>query len=109
MFRFRRTLAAAAAAVLTLGMAACGGSSSSSSGTSGEGTGDASTLTLGVIVPVTTFSAQDMEFANQSPYGQAVYDTLLKAQPDGTIAPNLATEWAYNADNTVLTMTLRSD
>jgi peptide/nickel transport system substrate-binding protein len=110
MFRFSRTLAAATVAVLTLGVAACGGSSSSSSGTSGGGSGgDAATLTLGVITPVTTFSAQDMEFANQSPYGQAVYDTLLKAQPDGTIVPNLATEWAYNADNTVLTMTLRSD
>jgi peptide/nickel transport system substrate-binding protein len=109
MFRLRRTLAAATVAVLTLGVAACGGSSSSSSGTSGGGSGDASALTLGVIVPVTTFSAQDMEFANQSPYGQAVYDTLLKADPAGKIGPNLATEWAYNADNTVLTMTLRSD
>jgi peptide/nickel transport system substrate-binding protein len=38
-----------------------------------------------------------------------VYDTLLKAQPDGTIVANLATKWEYNADNTVLTMTLRDD
>ena len=110
MFRLRRTLAAAAVAVLTLGVAACGGSSSSSSGTSGGGSGgDASTLTLGLIVPATTFAAADMSFANESPYGQAVYDTLLKADPAGKILPNLATEWAYNADNTVLTMTLRSD
>jgi peptide/nickel transport system substrate-binding protein len=50
-----------------------------------------------------------MAFANESPYGQAVYDTLLKAQPDGKIVANLATDWTYNADNTVLTMTLRSD
>jgi peptide/nickel transport system substrate-binding protein len=50
-----------------------------------------------------------MQFANESPYGQAVYDTLLKAQPDGTIVASLATKWEYNADNTVLTLTLRDD
>ena len=62
-----------------------------------------------MIVPATTFSAADMNFANESPYGQAVYDTLLKADPDGKVIPSLATEWKYNADKTVLDMTLRSD
>jgi peptide/nickel transport system substrate-binding protein len=100
----------AAVAVLTLGVAACGGSSSSGGGgASGGGSGDAATLTLGLIAPATTFAAADMSFANESPYGQAVYDTLLKAQPDGTIVANLATKWEYNADNTVLTLTLRDD
>ena len=47
--------------------------------------------------------------ANESPYGQAVYDTLLRPTPDGTVGPSLATEWKYNDDKTVLTMTLRSD
>jgi peptide/nickel transport system substrate-binding protein len=110
MFRLRRTLAAATVAVMTLGVAACGGSSSGGGSTGGGGaSGDSGTLTLGLIVPATTFSAQDMSFANESPYGQAVYDTLLKADPTGKILPNLATDWSYNADNTVLTMTLRSD
>jgi peptide/nickel transport system substrate-binding protein len=41
---------------------------------------------------------------------QAVYDSLLKIGPDGAeLLPSLATKWSYNADNTVLTMTLRSD
>ena len=38
-----------------------------------------------------------------------MYDTLLHADPDGTVKPWLATEWSYNADNTVLTMKLRDD
>jgi peptide/nickel transport system substrate-binding protein len=50
-----------------------------------------------------------MNFANESPYGQAVYDTLLKEDPSGELIPSLATEWAYNDDNTVLTLTLRDD
>jgi peptide/nickel transport system substrate-binding protein len=50
-----------------------------------------------------------MNFANESPYGQAVYDTLMKADPDNKVLPSLATEWKYNADKTVLDLTLRSD
>ena len=49
-----------------------------------------------------------MNWANESPYGQAVYDTLLQASPSGTIQPDLATAWSYNADKTVLTLTLRT-
>jgi len=104
MFRRLPLAGIAATVALALAAAGCGGSSSG-----GSSSGGSKTLTLGLIVPATTFVAADMNFANESPYGQAVYDTLLKAQPDGTIVPNLATEWAYNADNTVLTMTLRSD
>ena len=109
MFRMKRAIAVVAVAAMTLGAAACGGSSSDSSSTGSGGSGDASTLTLGLVVPATTFAAADMAFANESPYGQAVYDTLLKADPTGKIMPSLATDWSYNADNTVLTMTLRSD
>ena len=38
-----------------------------------------------------------------------MFDTLLLATPEGTIEPWLATEWSYNEDNTVLTLTLRDD
>ena len=78
-------------------ISACGGSSGSSS-----------TLTLGVITPATTFEAPDMNWANESPYNQAVYDTLLQASPTGAIEPHLATAWSYNASKTVLTLTLRT-
>jgi len=101
MFRWKSLVAVAAVAALTL--TGCSASDSSS------GESDASTLTLGLIVPATTFEASGMNFANESPYGQAVYDTLLKEDPAGELLPSLATEWSYNADNTVLTLTLRDD
>jgi peptide/nickel transport system substrate-binding protein len=94
----------AATVVLALAAAGCGGSSSSGGGSKAGGT-----LNLGVILPASTFAAADMAFANESPYGQAVYDTLLKADPDGKILPSLATEWKYNDTKTVLDLTLRSD
>ncbi|MEB0002751.1 ABC transporter substrate-binding protein [Cryobacterium sp. 10S3] len=101
MFRWKSLTAAAA--VLALGLTGC--SATSTTTTSGAPT----TLTLGVIVPATTFSAADIAFANEAPYGQAVYDTLLKADPTGEVGPDLATKWEYNDTKTVLTLTLRDD
>ena len=49
-----------------------------------------------------------MNWGNESPYNQAVYDSLLQASPTGVIEPHLATAWSYNAAKTVLTMTLRT-
>jgi peptide/nickel transport system substrate-binding protein len=91
---------AAGAALALLGplaLTACGGPAGSSS-----------TLTLGVITPATTFEAPDMNWGNESPYNQAVYDSLVQASPTGVIEPHLATAWAYNAAKTVLTMTIRT-
>jgi peptide/nickel transport system substrate-binding protein len=102
MFRRKKWPGAAAGAALALlgplVLGACGSSSGSSS-----------TLTLGVITPATTFEAPDMNWANESPYNQAVYDSLLQASPTDAIEPHLATAWSYNAAKTVLTLTLRSD
>jgi peptide/nickel transport system substrate-binding protein len=100
MFRWKRLAATAVVAALALTGCSAGGSSSG---------GDSSTLTLGVLVPATTFEAQGINFANESPYGQAVYDTLLRATPEGEVEADLATEWSYNEDSTVLSLTLRDD
>ena len=100
MFRKKWPGAAAGVALALLAplvLGACGGSSGSSS-----------TLTLGVITPATTFEAPDMNWGNESPYNQAVYDSLVQASPTGVIEPHLATAWSYNAAKTVLTMTLRT-
>ena len=106
----RKSLAAVAAATaLVLAAAGCGGGGKTTTGGSSGGTSGGGTLTLGLIVPATTFSAQDMNFANESPYGQAVYDTLLKADPQGKLGPSLAKEWTYDAAKTTLKMTLRDD
>lgn len=67
------------------------------------------TLTLGTLMAPKTFAASDSDFANLAPFYQAVYDTLLRMNPDGTLVPMLATEWTYNADKTVLTLKLRDD
>ena len=100
MFRWKSLTAVAA--VVALSLTGCAADSTSSSDA-------ATTLTLGVVVPASTFAAADMNFATQTAYGQAVYDTLLKADPSGEVGPGLATEWSYNEDNTVLTLTLRDD
>ena len=122
-----RTLSAVAVAV-GLVASACGGDDDASdapsespaedSGTTGTSDGDATggavergdTLTVATpTTPVLGLSASASEFGNRNLYYQAVYDGLLRAEPDGTIVPWLATEWSYNDDNTVLTMTLRDD
>ncbi|MGA1836669.1 ABC transporter substrate-binding protein [Herbiconiux sp. 11R-BC] len=103
MFHWKKAVVIVTAAVLALTGCSAGGSGGSAGSSSGG------TLTLGLITPVSSFSAQGANWANQSPPMQAVYDSLLKAEADGTIVANLATDWSYNADNTVLDLTLRSD
>jgi peptide/nickel transport system substrate-binding protein len=110
MFRRKLLAVVAGVAAVALTLAGCGGGAKTTTGGSSAGTsGGGGTLTLGLIATAATFSAQDMEFANQSPYGQAVYDTLLKADPQGKIGPSLAKEWTYDATKTTLKMTLRDD
>ncbi|WP_456285355.1 ABC transporter substrate-binding protein [Microbacterium sp. JZ70] len=95
--------AAATLAVSALALTAC-------SGNGGGAGGETDTsLTLGAIAPPVTLDPAGAEWGNRAPYYQAVYDTLLYADTEGEIQPWLATEWSYNADNTVLTLTLRDD
>lgn len=107
MIRWKKAAAAAAIAVTTaLAVTACaGGSTDGGGGDSASG----GTLTLTAIASPTTFDPAGAEWGNRAPFYQAVYDTLLLATPEGTIEPWLATEWSYNDDNTVLTLTLRDD
>src|SRR3954469_11617352 len=109
MFKLKRgaVLAVATAAAVALAGCSSGGSGGTSGGDASGGSGG--TLTLGVQLAASTFAAKDSRWANESPYAQAVYDSLLKADPDGTVKPNLATKWEYNSDNTVLKLTLRDD
>ena len=105
-----RALAAALAAG-SIALAACGGSSSSGSDSGDAGSsGRGDTLTIGTIATlVNGLSASSSEAGNRISAFQALYDPLLRANPDGSLSPWLATEWSYNDDNTVLTLKLRDD
>jgi peptide/nickel transport system substrate-binding protein len=105
MFRWKAT--AATVAIAALALTGCAGGGTDSGGGADGGSGG--TLTLGAILAPTTFDPAGSEWGNRSPFYQAVYDTLLLATPEGTIEPWLATEWSYNEDSTVLTLTLRDD
>ncbi|WP_440152458.1 ABC transporter substrate-binding protein [Arthrobacter sp. SAFR-179] len=100
---FRPTRMAALAAAVALSLTGCGGGGESTAEHSSQ------TLTLGTLMAPKSFAAADSDFANVSPFYQAVYDTLLRMEPGGKLVPMLATEWKYNDDKTVLTLKLRDD
>ncbi|MFD0634311.1 ABC transporter substrate-binding protein [Catenulispora yoronensis] len=54
-----------------------------------------------------TLTAAGGQSGQYSPFFQTVYDPLLRAAPDGTVGPGLASAWQYNDDKTQLTLTLR--
>ncbi|MDR6906633.1 peptide/nickel transport system substrate-binding protein [Agromyces sp. 3263] len=65
------------------------------------------TLTIASIFDNNSFDRGALEIGNRVHYWMPVYDTLLVLDPDAQLQPNLATEWSYNDDNTVLSLTLR--
>lgn len=102
----RNVLAAAAlTAVSALTFTACGGGSGDSAG--GDAAGGAA-LTLGVLQEPASWDPAQAHVGHQLQPYQAVYDSLILRQPDGTLAPMLATEWGYTDDtNLVFQMKLR--
>jgi len=65
-------------------------------------------LVLGAILDVKSWDPSQADIGHLAPFYQAVYDTLILRTPDGKYKPNLATSWKLNADNTVMTLELRS-
>ncbi|MEN2742470.1 ABC transporter substrate-binding protein [Microbacterium sp. X-17] len=98
--KFPRAAAVSIIAAVALLVSGCAGAGASQSGTS-------ESLTLGAVVQPASLDAANASWGDRAPFYQAVYDTLLLAQPDGTLAPFLATSWEYNDDNTKLTLHLR--
>lgn len=102
--RFKK---AAVAATIAAGLVLAG---CSGGGGTSDGSKSAASLVVGNIIPPATFEARNLNWGNQSVYFQAVYDSLLKPSPNGKdVEANLATDWKYNEDKTVLTMKLRDD
>lgn len=108
MRRTSRLLAAVAAGALAVSLAACTGGSGGSDASDG-GSETAPLLTLGVYTEPTSFDPSAAQEGNYIPFYQAVYDTLIKREADGSLSPMLATEWSYDDDRTELTLTLRDD
>jgi len=106
MFRWKAT--AATIAIAALALTGCAGAGDDGSGASDSGRADRLTLTA-IIGPTSYDIGQGAEYGNRSPFFQAVFDTLLQKNSAGEIEPWLATDWEYNDDNTVLTLTLRDD
>ena len=99
--------AVATAAALVL--AGCSGASTAAGGSAAPGsTTKGGTLTIATVVDVKSFDPAQAHIGHYVQYDQPVYDTLIRRKPDNTLVPMLATTWVYNADKTVLTLTLRS-
>jgi peptide/nickel transport system substrate-binding protein len=101
----RLTVAVGALVVAAMAMTAC---TPSESGTADEGS--AGTLQIGLDAPVTTLDPSQLSSGGTTIIAwQALFDTLLRAEPDGTIVPNAAEAFEFNEDSTELTLTLRDD
>ncbi|WP_196258154.1 ABC transporter substrate-binding protein [Pelagibacterium limicola] len=68
---------------------------------------DDRTLALAALLDNNSFDRAQLMIANQIQFWQPVFDTLLVMEPDGSLKPNLVTEWAYNDTNSVLDLKLR--
>lgn len=100
----------AAAAVLALTLTACGDASEGAGGSaSGGGPATAPMLRIGSLLEIQSWDPSQANEGHLTPMYQAVYDTLIKSEPDGTLAPMLATDWQWSEDNLALTLTLRDD
>jgi peptide/nickel transport system substrate-binding protein len=103
------TRAAAVLAAVTVGgilLTGCGGGGQAGSQSGGTGA-TGGTLTLASPLDNNSFDPAALEIGNRVHYWMPVYDTLLVLDENAKPQPNLATEWSYNADNTVLNLKLR--
>jgi len=66
-------------------------------------------LTVASVAPPGSFDPLDAQGATTYLFYQPVYDTLVRAEPDGTLVPMLGTSWEYDSSLTTLTMKLRTD
>ncbi|MFT4305312.1 MAG: ABC transporter substrate-binding protein [Microbacterium sp.] len=98
--------------VSTLALAAAVAAALSACTATGADGSDSTEPTVLKIGTATAFSSWDPTQASEGhlfPAYQAVYDTLLRKEADGTLSPWLATDWTYDEDDTQLTLDLRDD
>lgn len=66
-------------------------------------------LNLASLTDIRSWDPSQADIGHLIPLYQAVYDNLIIRTPEGEYEPNLATDWSWNADQTVLTVNLRTD
>lgn len=67
------------------------------------------TLNVGQLIDIRSWDPSQADIGHLIPLYQGVYDNLVIRTPEGEYQPNLATDWTWNDDKTVLTLNLRSD
>jgi len=82
----RSVTLAVAASLASLSLTACGGGSS---------TEKSGTVTLAIVAAPKKWDPYTFDWGPQAQAEQAVYDTLIHTNPDGTPGPGLATSWKY--------------
>jgi peptide/nickel transport system substrate-binding protein len=65
------------------------------------------TLTIGLIADIQSWAAASSQFGNLNLPYQAVYDTLLSADPSGALKPNVATKYSFDKAGTTLTLKIK--
>ena len=101
-----KTKLAVTGVALTLLVAGCGGSSGGSSSNSSGSSGEKDKLVLGMTADINGWQPNDQP--SYQAWGiDAVYDRLVKCQPDGTLTPAAATTWELSKDNKSFTAHLR--
>lgn len=113
-----RIAPAALAATVALVLAACGdpgpqdqgGAADGEPTVGGEAVARGGSLVLGIIQEPPSWDPAQAHVGHRLQPYQPVYDSLLLREPDGTLAPMLATEWGYTDDeNRVLSLDVRTD
>lgn len=84
-------------------------SSSGSSETTDAYTPPTQILNVGQLIDIRSWDPSQADIGHLIPLYQGVYDNLVLRTPEGEYLPNLATDWSWNDDRTVLTMNLRTD
>jgi peptide/nickel transport system substrate-binding protein len=94
------------AAVVAVSMLAVGGVASTSQAAPKKP--KPTTLTLGMFEGIKSWGVLDADWSVQTPYRQAVYDTILREAPNGSVVPNVASKFYYTGSTkTLLTLEIR--
>ncbi|MFF3258064.1 ABC transporter substrate-binding protein [Streptomyces sp. NPDC002932] len=107
MLRWKSLATLAVTVALTATACSSGGTDAGGGSNPTGGAAHAPLLRLGVAGAPTTMAASGSSIGQFSPFYQAVYDSLIRAKPDGTLAPMLAESWTYDDARTRLTLKLR--